>query len=76
MSIPPGGNRNVRGLPYDEEGKREWSHEVFDCLGDVDTCALRILIHIYGFQCKLIFLNRFIGIILSMPRARKKSPAS
>ncbi|KIM42594.1 hypothetical protein M413DRAFT_444301 [Hebeloma cylindrosporum] len=40
MSIPRDGNRNVRGLPYDEEGKREWSHDLFDCLGDIDTCLL------------------------------------
>jgi len=81
MSIPPGGNRNVRDLPYDEEGKREWSHDLFDCLGDVDTCALGILDSnpCYPHLCPqfgLNFLNRFIGIVLSMPRTRKKSPAS
>ena len=50
MSIPREGNRNVRGLPYDAEGKREWSHDLFGCLGDVSTCALRIpvlIIHIH-----------------------------
>jgi len=50
MSISRGDNRNVRGLPYDAEGKREWSNGLFDCLGDVDTCALRIpvpIIHIH-----------------------------
>jgi len=40
MTIPRGGNRNVRGLPYDEEGNREWSHGLLDCLGDVDACCL------------------------------------
>lgn len=27
-----------------KRGKRQWSHDLFDCLGDVDTCALWILV--------------------------------
>ncbi|EAU82268.2 hypothetical protein CC1G_08880 [Coprinopsis cinerea okayama7 len=35
-----GGNRNVRGLPYDANGQREWSHGLLGCFGDIKTCCL------------------------------------
>ncbi|KIJ22924.1 hypothetical protein M422DRAFT_196528 [Sphaerobolus stellatus SS14] len=35
-----GGNRNALGKPFDKDGKREWSHDFFDCFGDVGTCCL------------------------------------
>jgi len=27
------------GKPYDANGEREWSHELFDCFGDCGTCC-------------------------------------
>ncbi|TFK61547.1 hypothetical protein BDN72DRAFT_778108 [Pluteus cervinus] len=40
MSIQPGGggNRNSKNLPYDAQGLREWSFEIFECCGDSETC--------------------------------------
>ncbi|CAA7268707.1 unnamed protein product [Cyclocybe aegerita] len=40
MSIPGAGNRNVKNLPLDAEGKRDWSFGLLDCLGDISTCCL------------------------------------
>ncbi|EJD39584.1 PLAC8-domain-containing protein [Auricularia subglabra TFB-10046 SS5] len=37
MSIT-GGNRNVKGLPFNASGEREWSHGLFDCFEDPMTC--------------------------------------
>ncbi|KIJ90698.1 hypothetical protein K443DRAFT_116247, partial [Laccaria amethystina LaAM-08-1] len=39
-SVPGGGNRNALNLPVEAEGKRNWSHGLCDCLGDMNTCAL------------------------------------
>jgi len=35
-----GGNRNVRNLPYDATGQREWSYGLLGCCGDIKTCCL------------------------------------
>ncbi|PPQ66821.1 hypothetical protein CVT24_008680 [Panaeolus cyanescens] len=42
MSIPGvrSGHRNVRNLPYDEHGKRDWSVSLFGCFADMGTCCL------------------------------------
>ncbi|KIJ93211.1 hypothetical protein K443DRAFT_112381 [Laccaria amethystina LaAM-08-1] len=40
MSVSGGGNRNVLNLPLDAEGKRDWSHGICDCFGDIGTCCL------------------------------------
>ncbi|KDR71148.1 hypothetical protein GALMADRAFT_159641 [Galerina marginata CBS 339.88] len=40
MVVPGAGNRNVHNLPYDNDGKRDWSFGILSCLGDVDTCCL------------------------------------
>ncbi|KAJ3503283.1 hypothetical protein NLJ89_g8501 [Agrocybe chaxingu] len=60
MSIPNGGDRNVRKLPLDEEGKRDWSFDILDCLGDVDTyclaCWCPCLAHAHN-RRRLLYLN-------------------
>ncbi|TFK59457.1 PLAC8-domain-containing protein [Pluteus cervinus] len=45
MSIQPGGggNRNLKNLPYDAQGLREWSFEILDCCGDSETCLAALL---------------------------------
>ncbi|KAL0958499.1 hypothetical protein HGRIS_000642 [Hohenbuehelia grisea] len=40
MTVAPGGgNRNVKNLPMDGDG-REWSHGLCDCCSDAGTCIL------------------------------------
>ncbi|KAF8885345.1 PLAC8 family-domain-containing protein [Infundibulicybe gibba] len=39
MSITPGGNKNVKNLPIDNDG-REWSNELCSCCDDAGTCVL------------------------------------
>ncbi|KAF8972043.1 PLAC8 family-domain-containing protein [Flammula alnicola] len=41
MTIPAG-NKNVKGLPVDNEGKRDWSFGILDCFGDVNKCCLAL----------------------------------
>ncbi|KAF8638769.1 hypothetical protein AX17_001965 [Amanita inopinata Kibby_2008] len=41
MVVPQsGGNRNVKNLPLDNEGKRDWSFGLFDCFDDAATCCM------------------------------------
>ncbi|KIM42593.1 hypothetical protein M413DRAFT_444299 [Hebeloma cylindrosporum] len=40
MAIAGGGNRNVKQLPYNNDGKRDWSFGLLDCLGDCNKCCL------------------------------------
>ncbi|KAF8635773.1 hypothetical protein AX17_003860 [Amanita inopinata Kibby_2008] len=40
MTVAPGGNKNSKNLPYNAEGKREWSHGLCDCFDDCGTCML------------------------------------
>ncbi|KAG8755061.1 hypothetical protein FRC14_004390 [Serendipita sp. 396] len=35
-----GGNRNVKNMPYDSNGKRDWSNGTFSCFGDCMTCCV------------------------------------
>ena len=32
------GNRNVKNLPYDSNGKRDWSFSLLGCCGDCGAC--------------------------------------
>ena len=32
------GNRNVKNLPLDSDGKRAWSYGLLSCFGDCRTC--------------------------------------
>ncbi|KAJ3493707.1 hypothetical protein NLJ89_g10958 [Agrocybe chaxingu] len=34
MLIPGSGNKNANNLPYDAQGKRGWSFDLFSCFGD------------------------------------------
>ena len=38
MAITSTGNRNVKNLPLDSDGKRPWSFGMLSCFGDCGTC--------------------------------------
>ncbi|KIL64764.1 hypothetical protein M378DRAFT_186648 [Amanita muscaria Koide BX008] len=38
-----GGNRNVKNIPFNPSGKREWSHGLCDCFADFGTCCFAYL---------------------------------
>ncbi|KDQ60390.1 hypothetical protein JAAARDRAFT_125936 [Jaapia argillacea MUCL 33604] len=40
MAVGGGGNRNVKNLPFDANGQREWSNGICGCFGDVGTCLI------------------------------------
>ncbi|PVG00811.1 PLAC8-domain-containing protein [Serendipita vermifera] len=35
-----GGNRNVKNIPFDSKGEREWSNGLCSCFGDCLTCIV------------------------------------
>ncbi|KAF8630799.1 hypothetical protein AX15_002705 [Amanita polypyramis BW_CC] len=39
MTVAPGGNRNVKNLPFNASGQREWSHSLLDCFSECGTCV-------------------------------------
>ncbi|KAF9037077.1 PLAC8 family-domain-containing protein [Panaeolus papilionaceus] len=43
QATPPmniGGYRNVKNLPVNANGKRDWSFGLFGCMSDINTCCL------------------------------------
>lgn len=38
-----GGNKNVKKLPVNHKGEREWSHDLTDCPGDCKTCKFKVV---------------------------------
>ncbi|KIM42590.1 hypothetical protein M413DRAFT_444295 [Hebeloma cylindrosporum] len=40
MVIPGSGNRNVKRLPYDQHGKRDWSFGLCSSCGECSKCCL------------------------------------
>jgi hypothetical protein len=39
MTMASGGNRNVKNIPFDSKGEREWSNGLCSCFGDCLTCT-------------------------------------
>ncbi|KAJ6506062.1 PLAC8 family-domain-containing protein [Mycena vulgaris] len=37
-----GGNLNAKGMPFDGNGKREWSHGLFGCFESAGTCCFAL----------------------------------
>lgn len=37
-----GGNRNAKNRPIGSDGKRDWSHGLFDCFGSCGTCCMAV----------------------------------
>ncbi|KZS97350.1 PLAC8-domain-containing protein [Sistotremastrum niveocremeum HHB9708] len=33
-------HRNPKGLPFDQNGKRAWSHDIFSCFEEIGTCCI------------------------------------
>ncbi|KZV89636.1 PLAC8-domain-containing protein [Exidia glandulosa HHB12029] len=40
MQATPGMNRNPKNLPYNSDGKREWSEGLCDCCGSCGVCCV------------------------------------
>ena len=38
MVVAGGGNKNVNELPYDSNGKRDWSFGLYDCFAQSKKC--------------------------------------
>ena len=79
MAIP--GNRNVKNLPLDADGKRGWSFGLLSCLGDCGACKYLELLKSYPlteFQAAvhvgvLVFYTQEIGgaLIISINKAHR-----
>ncbi|PFH47899.1 hypothetical protein AMATHDRAFT_66586 [Amanita thiersii Skay4041] len=40
MTVGPGGNRNAKNVPFNPNGKRDWSNGICDCFDDCGTCLM------------------------------------
>ena len=72
MTVSGGGSKNAKNVPVNSEGKREWSHGLFDCFADCSVCKFDCLLQFVFILKSPNKIGCFASFLPSMMYSRVK----